>query len=117
MIKSRIAELNNEQYKSKLRCHAKSYRKKLVVYSDKIREHFYNEEIPKDKKILGHYRHMLTFCNYDEICRNITHKWEIEQPAFCSDLIHSVSSKVNDLILEALLLGKIKPTLQNEKTF
>lgn len=109
MIKSRIKELTDKQYNSKLKCHAKTYRKKLIIDNLKIREHFYNEAIPKDKKILGCYRHMMTFCNYDYICNNVEQKWEKEYPAFCTDLIHNVSCKVNDKILEAILDGPVKP--------
>ena len=113
MIKSKIEGLTNEQYKSKIRCHAKSYRKKLKVDSTKIREHFYNKEISQDKKSLGYYRHFNVYTNQDEIVNLITKKWEDEHPTFCSDLIHSTQNKCNDLILEALLLGEIKP---HEKT-
>ena len=110
MIKSKIEGLTDEQYKSKIKCHAKSYRKKLIVNSDKIREHFYNNAISQDKKSLGYYRHFNVYTNQDEIVNLITKKWENKYPTFCSDLIHSTQNKVNDLILNALLLGPILKT-------
>lgn len=109
MIKSRIEELTDEQYKSKLKCHAKAYRKKIVVYPEKIRLHFYNESIPKDKKILGCYRHFNYYTNQDYIVEQIKLKWEHVNKAFCSDLIHSLQNKVNDKILECILMGPVKP--------
>lgn len=118
MIKSKIEGLTDEQYRSKIKCHAKSYRKKLIINSDKIREHFYNNEIPQDKKSLGYYRHFNVYTNQDEIVNLITKKWEDTYPTFCSDLLHSTQNKCNDLILRAILLGPIneKPEPPRIKT-
>lgn len=90
-------------YKMRVRNHAKKYRNNLTINSEKIKRHFNNSEIPKEQKILGSYRHFNTYCNYDEIIEQVVIKWEEKDAVMCRDIIHSVSNKVNDLILNILI--------------
>lgn len=90
-------------YKMRVRNHAKKYRNNLTINAEKIKLHFNNINIPKEQKILGSYRHFNTFCNYDSIIEQVVDKWEDRDPVMCRDIIHSVSNKINDLILSVLI--------------
>lgn len=90
-------------YKMRVRNHAKKYRNNLTINREKIKLHFNNINIPKEQKILGSYRHFNTFCNYDNIIEQVAIKWEERDPVMCRDIIHSVSNKINDLILSILI--------------
>lgn len=98
-----IHNIDPSIYKMRVRNHAKKYRNNLTVNREKIKLHFNNISIPKEQKILGSYRHFNIFCNYDSIIEQVVIKWEDRDPVMCRDIIHSVSNKINDLILNILI--------------
>jgi len=98
-----------ERYKSVLKCHAKSYRKKIVVEKPLLLKKYkgllalHKSRNETYKVLLGDFRHDTEICNYNELVEQVEKKWSERDKVLERDIIHSVSNKCNDIILGILI--------------
>lgn len=102
-------DYRDKQFKSKLRTHGGAIRKKVKIYEEKIGETYRKTRSTE----LGDYRHNEIHCNYDTLIKKVVSKWEERDEKLCLEIIHSLSNKVNSLILEVILSEHEKIVLEN----
>lgn len=88
-----------DKHKNLVKTHSSSYRKKVRVYEDKIRE-VYRERRSLE---LGEYRHGDHLTNYDTIVSKAIEKWEPRDERVALEIVHSIQNRVNSMILRVIL--------------
>lgn len=98
--------LEHKDYISKLRCHSKFYRKKIKINAELIQSKWIKtiKENPGAVVELGSFRHFNLYCNYDYVKSLVALKWEVKDPVFSRDIIHSVQNYTNTLLLKEIML-------------
>lgn len=91
-------EIRNKQFLRCVKSQARKYRDKLIVDKNLVKEVFLEEQ----RLELGRFRHGERFMNYDEIVYMIQERWLETNHGLCQEIIHSVSNKANDILLECI---------------
>lgn len=92
-------EIRNKQFLRCVKTQSRKYRDRLIVRKELIKEIFLEEQ----RLELGRFRHGEKFCNYDEIVSQIQDRWLAKEThGLCQEIVHSVSNKINDIILECV---------------
>ena len=91
-------EIRNKQFLRCVKTQARKFREKLVVDKDLVKQVFIEEQ----RLELGRFRHGERFMNYDDIVALIQERWLETNHGLCQEIIHSVSNKANDILLECI---------------
>lgn len=101
MPKPPLEELNTRCpiYRGQVKKISRRYRDKIRINTDAIKETYLHER----RNELGRYRHGNNYVNYDSLVEKINDKYQDQNFALAQEVVHSLSNKVNDLILECIV--------------
>jgi len=95
-----VCQIRNKAFLRCVKTQAKKYRAMLKTDREEIKKVFLEE-----KRIeLGRFRHGDRFNSYDKVVGEIQKRWLTpESHGLAQEIIHSVSNRTNDVILECIV--------------